>query len=67
MNKQLLWFWIPLVLYPIFYALMSICAGIYIANREYALLIFPIVFFAITARHFVLLLCIAVGGLLRTR
>lgn len=63
--KQLLWFWIPLVLYPIFYALMSICAGIYIANRDYTLLIFPIVFFAITARHFVLLLCIAVGGLLR--
>lgn len=66
MGKQLLWFWIPLVLYPIFYALMSICVGIYIANREYALLIFPIAFFALTARHFVLILCIAMGTLLKT-
>jgi len=67
MGKQILWFWIPLILYPISYLAMSVCAGIFMANHDYLLMIFPIVFFAITARHFVLLLCIVVGGLLKAR
>ena len=66
MSKPLLWFWIPLVLYPICYVLMSVCVGVFIAQQSYLPLIFPIAFFALTARHFVLILCITMGILLKT-